>query len=298
MTDATMTKKETKKETVAMPASPAPLTSIAVSKILVPDNIRQEGWEKKIGRLKESIEANGLEQPIKVRIMTKPGPAGELYELVWGFRRLMACKDLGWTTITAIFESSKATNKDIFISRLVENFERADLTSLEEAMAFRKAIDVLGITAKELADRIGQTSGFVSQRLGMLKLPEPVQEAVQSGKITATHARELGRVNDEKTQLKLLKSAEDKDLSATELKEKVDALDEKEKKSTNRGRKAAPADAKEKKEPGKKEILEAMHSLDEKKKVAAQEKDTTKETFYKGMIRGIGWARGMVKNLY
>jgi ParB-like chromosome segregation protein Spo0J len=132
----------------------------------------------------------------------------------------------------------------------------------------------------------------------MLKLPESVQEAVQSGKITATHARELGRVSDEKTQLKLLKSAEDKDLSATELKEKVDALDVKEKKSTNRGRKAGPTDAKEKKEPGKKEVLEAMHSLDEKKKVAAQEKDTTKEAFYKGMIRGVGWARGMVKNLY
>jgi ParB family chromosome partitioning protein len=282
-----------------MPTAPAPLPMVVISKILVPENIRQEGWEKKIGRLKDSIEADGLEQPIKVRILTKPGPGGELYELVWGFRRLMVCKELGWTTIPAIFASSKETNKDIFISRLVENFERSDLTPLEEATAFRKAIDELGISAKELADRLGQTSGFVSQRLGMLKLPEPVQKAVQSGKISATHARELGRVTDEKTQLRLLKSAEDKELSATDLKEKVDALDVKDRKSTNRGRKAAPSDAKDaKKEPGKKEVLAAMDSLVEKKKAAAEAKDETKETFYKGMIRGIGWARGMVKNLF
>ena len=276
--------------------------TLAISKIYIPPNIRRPGWNnpKKLQELMRSIAEAGLKQPPGVFAYAegKKGPKGETHELVFGQRRLEACKRLKWTTVPVVLLSSKSSSKDLFVSKLVENFEREDLSPLEEAEAFRQAISELSFTAKELAKRIGKTDGYVSQRLGLLKMPEKVQRAVQKEEITPTHARELARVTDPKKQEKLLQEA--KRLPLPEFKEKVDQLDAKDKKHTGRGRKPKEKGGMvpELKAPPSAEVAAALGTLDETKKAASEKADKAGEAYFKGMIRGIGWARGLgVKNL-
>lgn len=274
--------------------------TLPVSKIYVPPNIRRPGWEKNLDKLMYSIEKAGLKQPPGVIAYTgdKKGPNGETHELVFGQRRLEACKRLKWTTIPVVLLSSKSSGKDIFVSKLVENFEREDLSPLEEAEAFRQAISELGFTAKALAKRIGKTDGYVSQRLGLLKLPDKVRKAVQKQEITPTHARELARVTDAKQQERLLQEA--KRLPLAEFKERIDALDAQDKKHTKRGRKPRKENnlVPEIKMPPSAAVAEALGVLDEKKKAAGDKNDKIGEAYLRGMIRGIGWARGLgVKDL-
>lgn len=290
------------KETLTQP-------TLAINKILVPKNLRKDGWEKKIDELVKLIEENGLLQPPGVRLLATIGPSGETHELAFGFRRLEACKKLGWTTVPVTLRGSKTTGKDTFSARLTENFGREDLSALEEAEAFKHAIDTLGFTAKDLAGRIGKTDGYISQRLSLLKMSEPVKKAVQSGQITPTHARELARVTDEKEQKKFLELA--KNMTLPEFKAEVEAASSK--KVSNRGRQTKPVKAEppaksEKTEKiakipidmgrPKLELRKALADLDVTKKKAIEAGDKLKVEFFKGMMRGVGWAGGMVKDLY
>jgi len=149
-----------------------------------------------------------------------------------------------------------------------------------------------------LAARIGKTDGYVSQRLSLLKMPDVVQKAVQDGEITPTHARELSRLTDEKEQEKLLKHA--KRMSMPEFKEKIEAATSK--KLTNRGRKAKPekvarADGRVPVVRSKEDLRKALSTLDVHKKKADDMGDKLRAEFFKGMMRGIGWAGGLVKDL-
>jgi len=287
-----------KKETMTQP-------TLAISKIFVPKNLRRAGWEKNIDDLTKLIEDAGLKQPPGVRAYDgKVGPKGETHELVFGFRRLEACKRLKYTTIPVTLLSAKSSSKDVFVSRLVENFGREDLSPLEEAEALKRAIEELGFTAKDLASRISKTDGYVSQRLALLKMPDSVQKAVQKGEITPTHARELGRVTNVKEQNKLLEQA--KHMPMPEFKEKVEAASSK--KQTNRGRKAQAEEAgkADSREDGKVttsiarskgDMRKALSELDVHKKKATDSGDKLRAEFFKGMMRGIGWSGGLVKDL-
>lgn len=291
-------KKTAEKETIIQP-------TLSISKIFVPKNLRHAGWEKNLDDLLKLVQEAGLKQPPGVRAYPdgKLGPNGETHELVFGFRRLEACKRLGYTTIPVTILSSKSSNKDVFVARLVENFGREDLSPLEEAEALKLAIDKLGFTAKDLAAHIGKTAGYVSQRLSLLKMSGPIKEAVQRAEITPTHARELARVTDEREQSKLLERA--KRTPMPEFKEQVEAASSK--RQTNRGRKAEP---KKEKQPShaegkiavedirpKGELKKALSDLDVYKKRAVDANDRLQAEFFKGMMRGIGWAGGMVREL-
>lgn len=267
---------------------------VPINSILIPKNIRHSGWERNIDELMQSIEHHGLEQPPKVRLLSEPGPNGEQYELVYGQRRLEACKRLGWTTIPVIFARTKASMKDIFVSRLVENCDREDLSPLEEAEIFRQAIDQYGLTAKELARRIGKTDGYVSQRLKLLNLPDKVKEAVQKGEISPTHARELTRITDQTVQEKLLNSA--KKLPIAEFKTKVDNIDTSVRKITNRGRRSKKTNQLTR--PSREKIQAAIEEVGIRQKTAEKNNDTVTAEYYKGMLRGIEWVCGFVEKLF
>lgn len=273
----------------------SPQPTWAISKIFVPDNVRDDGWQEGLGELQASIQADGLQQPIKIKVYppNQSGPAAETAELVFGQRRLECCKRLGWTVIPVIFDSSKSSAKDRFIHMLVENNERLELTPLEQAKSYKRAISEFKLSAGALAKRIGVTSGHISQRLKLLDMSDDVKDAVEKGDITATHARELSRITDENEQKKLLKQA--KKLPITEFKEKVAALDPKKKRQTKRGRKAKVPTTGHRRSDA--EATEALGKLDERKKTAVEKEDDLNAQFYKGMIRGIGWSFGKVKNL-
>jgi ParB family chromosome partitioning protein len=257
------------------------------------ENTRDPGWETKVSDLQSLIKAQGLLQP--VGIAEQGGPNGEPFKLVFGSRRREACKRLKWSQIDAKLAPKKSTHSELFFWKLGENSGRKDLSPLEEARAFRKAVDSYKIAAKDLARRLGKTDGYVSQRLALLKLPEEVQDAVEEGRITATHAREISRVTDENEQRKLVKKAES--MPVNDFKDHVAALDGGKKKSSNRGRKPREDNVGEKVGVrNEKEAVKMLGTLDTHMKSAAQ-KDThdaqLQKEYFKGCIRGIMWARKM-----
>lgn len=209
---------------------------LAVSKILVADNVRDPGWEKNIAELKASIKAAGVQQPPGVKPLDKPGPNGETHELIFGHRRLIACKELGMTRVPVVLLPRGISKKDALLRQLAENTGRANLTPLEEAAVFRRLIDEYGMSAKDIAQQWGYTEGAVSQRLALIKAPEAVRTAVEEGRITPTHARELVRVTDPKAQARLLKQVEKEHMPIPELKQRITELAPDMKRNDARGR--------------------------------------------------------------
>jgi ParB family chromosome partitioning protein len=302
MSKSTTKTKKTKKETTEMTTP-----RVAISKIFVPENVRDEGWESKIGTLAKSIAASGLEQPIKV--IPYQGDNGQQFELVHGFRRLEACKSLKWTMVPVVFGGSKMTEKDKYISRLTENDEREDLTPLEEARALQKGIEEHKFTVRELARRRGKTEGHISQRLALLRLPEAVKDAIETGELKPTHARAMLQVKDEAEQVKLLDDA--KKMSVQEFQEKVNSLGPDKAEKSTRGRKAKEKPATDNDKGASKaaspveshdrtmeEVKEALAKLDEKKVKAKAAEDAAKEAYIKGMMRGVAWVKGLAKTLW
>ena len=262
---------------------------------------RDTGWEQEVVELQGLIHEQGLLQPIGLR--EKPGPNGGKYKLVFGRRRREACRRLKWTRIEAKIAPKRLTLKEEFFWKLTENSGRKDLRPLEEARAFHRAIHEDKITtAKELAEKLCKTGGYVSQRLQLLKLPENVRKAVSVGKITATHAREIARVTDEEMQKKLLSKAET--MPVTDFKDHVAQLGKDKKKDSARGRKIRadkPVSVGEKSGVrSEKEVMKALGELDVQRREAREKNNGLREEYFKGMVRGIAWVRKMggVKKLY
>lgn len=292
MPSKTTTKKEKKTDNQSTPR-------VAISKIFIPENVRDDGWEGKVGPLAKSIGASGLEQPVKV--IPYGGSNGKEYELIHGFRRLEACKSLKWTTVPVVFGGSKMSERDKYISRLTENDERNDLSPMEEARALQRGIEDHKFTVKELAKRRGKTEGHISQRLSLLRLPDVVKDAIEKGELRPTHARAMLQVKDEKEQVKLLGAA--KRMSVQEFQEKVDSLGPDKASKSSRGRKAKePKETKPLSQdvPDRtmEEVKAALAKLDDKKVKAVEKEDVGKEAYIKGMMRGLAWSKGLTKTLW
>ena len=134
--------------------------------------------------LTESITQVGLLQPIVVR-ETDDG-----YALVAGERRLRAAKRAGLSEIPAIVRRVE-DDAGSLVEALIENVQREDLTPLEEAAAYQQMIDDFGMTHADVAERVGRSRSAVSNSLRLLGLPAGVQALVESGDLSAGHARAL-----------------------------------------------------------------------------------------------------------
>lgn len=153
-----------------------------------PEQPRTVFNEKKLNELCESIKEHGVIQPVILK------PAAKGYILVAGERRVKACTLAGMKTVPSIIREYNA----IYLSELaiLENLQREDLTSIEEAIAFERAIYNLKLTHEELAKKIGKSRVYVTNILGLLNLPETVIDDVNLGKISMGHARALSKLKD------------------------------------------------------------------------------------------------------
>jgi ParB family chromosome partitioning protein len=271
---------------------------LSINKILADKNVRGGNWEKDVKELAERIRARGMLVPALVEVLKTPGPRGETHRLVYGYRRLAACKLLSHTEFK-VTTTAELPEKEAIFLRIVENSGRADLQPLEEAVTFGHLINDLGCIAKDVAASIGMTESYVSQRLALLKLPEQIKNALEHEKITATHARDLARIKDEKKQERFLEKAES--MPAAEFHKAVEEVVAKERDpdAPKRGRpekkKPESEDAKTaaSNERPQKEIMEALHRMDALKIEAAKEEDKVREAHLKGIIKGIMWAAKM-----
>lgn len=145
--------------------------------------------EEALQELAESIKNYGVFQPIIVKKSIKG------YDLIAGERRLRASRLAGKETIPAIIkEFSDDQMREI---ALLENLQRENLTPIELAWAYKGIIDSLHIRQEDLADKIGKSRSHVTNTLGLLRLPEEIQNQILDNKISMGHAKILSKIDDD-----------------------------------------------------------------------------------------------------
>lgn len=149
-----------------------------------PEQPRRHFDEAKLQELTESIKAHGLLQPIRVRWDAK----ATVYRIVSGERRWRASNLAGRPTIDAIVVDDATTIEAIRIEQIVENLQRDDFTKTDTARAYRSLMESWGITARELAARLGVSESTVSRGLGVLKLSDEERAKVDAGKVAVSKA--------------------------------------------------------------------------------------------------------------
>src|SRR5881296_2208806 len=168
----------------ATPAAPPPAGErlVPVQDIVPnPDQPRRHFDEEALAALADSIRRHGLLQPLVVRRV-----AGR-YELIAGERRLRAAVRAGLERVPVIVREARA--EDRLELALIENVQRENLTALEEAEAYRQLLDQHGLTQDELAERVGKSRPAITNTLRLLGLPDAVKAQLESGELTAGHAR-------------------------------------------------------------------------------------------------------------
>lgn len=162
-----------------------------------------------LAELAASIKEFGVLQPLVVRPI-----GGERYELIAGERRLRASKLAGLTEVPVVVRSADA-QASLEIA-LIENVQREDITALECALAYRRLIDEFGLTQEQVAERVGKSRVAISNTLRLLRLPEPMQYAIQSGSVSEGHARALLMTDSPVAQQKLFKKILEDGISVRE----------------------------------------------------------------------------------
>jgi ParB family chromosome partitioning protein len=154
--------------------------------------------EGRLQQLADSIAHQGVIQPLLVR----PHPEGaSRFELIAGERRLRAMRLLGWPTTPALV--LPIADGELLETSLVENLQREALTPIEEAQALRDLLERHGYTQETLARRIGRDRSTIANLIRLLALPVPIQEDLESGRLTAGHARALLALHDPVMQIAL-----------------------------------------------------------------------------------------------
>ncbi len=131
--------------------------------------------EEKLNELKDSIEKNGLLQPIVVKKAVKG------YYIIAGERRFRAFELLGKKTIPAIIK--EMSDEEMMIFAVLENLQREDLSSLEEAESYKNLMDKMELTQEELAKKLGKSRPYIANSLRLLKLPAEIRAELEKGVI-------------------------------------------------------------------------------------------------------------------
>lgn len=162
-----------------------------------PDQPRLHFDESEIKGLSESIKSVGLIQPIIIRMVNND------YVVVAGERRLRAAKEAGLEEIKSIIiEADEEKNLTL---ALIENIQRSDLDPIEEAKAYKVLINRFKLKQQEVAKRVGKERATISNSLRLLNLPDDIQNALSSGKISAGHAKVLLSIPQQEKQIEYYK---------------------------------------------------------------------------------------------
>ncbi len=174
---------------IPMPA-PAPAASSGPQEIAVelidpnPYQTRRQINEAALAELAESIRASGVVQPVVLR------PAAEgRYQLVAGERRWLASRRAGKATIPAVVR--QISNEQAMEITIIENLQREDLNPIEQARAFERLSREFNLTQEQIASRTGKDRASIANFIRLLKLPDALQDALESGIISFGHGKVL-----------------------------------------------------------------------------------------------------------
>jgi ParB family chromosome partitioning protein len=177
---------------------------------------RQQFDDIRIQELSESIKENGVIQPLIVR------KRGNSYEIVAGERRWRASKLAGVTEVPVVLK--EMSDRVTLQTALVENIQRSDLNSIEEAKAYRQLVEEYGMTQDELSKKVGKERSSVTNCLRLLKLPTYTQDHVVKGELSTGHAKVLCGLDSEEKIKKATAEIIKKGLSVRETENLVDRL--------------------------------------------------------------------------
>jgi ParB family chromosome partitioning protein len=155
--------------------------------------------------LSQSIKANGIIQPIVVRRL------GGRYQIVAGERRWRAAQRAGIYRVPVVVKD--VSDEKLLELALIENIQRHDLNPVEEARAYRKLIDSIGLTQELVAERVGKSRTMITTSLRLLRLPGEILKMIEEEKISAGHARALLMIGDGAAQRRLAKTIAEMSLS-------------------------------------------------------------------------------------
>ena len=227
--------------------------------------------EESLKELSESIKEHGVLQPILVK------QKGRMYEIVVGERRWRASKLAGLKEIPAIVKDMDS--REAAEAALIENIQREDLGSVEEARAYKALIDEYDLTQEELAKRVSKSRTAITNSMRLLQLDDDVLELIENGELSAGHARAILAINGKRNQYKAAREVINDGLSVRQTEKLV--------KSYNSD-----------KEKQQKKHTETEEEKNKALYIAAVERELTEAMNTKVSIRSTGKSKGRIEIEY
>jgi len=184
-----------------------------------PDQPRRDFDEEKLSELADSIKLHGLLQPILVK------PDGSKYHIIAGERRFRASQIAGLDRISCIVRD--CTDQEMTEKALIENIQRADLSPVEEGLAYARLMEEYGLTQEQVAKRVGKGRPTVANLLRIIQLPTEVLEQLKTGNISLGHAKLLLTLENPQQQIALAHQIFTESMSVRDTEIHLQAKDEK-----------------------------------------------------------------------
>ena len=193
---------------------PAPAGEVPTS-ALDPNPFQPRGSldPARLAELSASIRESGIVQPILVR------RRGERFQIIAGERRFRAAQAAGLATVPVTVRD--VDDEHLLELALVENIQREELNSIEEAQAYHRLQDEFRLTQEEIARRVGRDRTTVANTLRLLRLPRELREMVAASRLDAGHARALLALDRAEDQVALGREAARRGLSVREVERRV-----------------------------------------------------------------------------
>ena len=173
--------------------------------------------EDSLKELAKSIKEYGIVQPVIVKKSIKG------YELVAGERRTRAARIAGLTEVPAIIKDFN--DQEMMEIALIENVQREDLNPIEEAKSTMNIIKLRGCTQEEFAEKFGKSRTYITNLLGLLKLPDEVQKMLINKELSTSHARVLSKLEDENKIIELANKIKKENLNVRDIEKLVNNVD-------------------------------------------------------------------------
>ena len=166
-----------------------------------PQQPRKHFDQKSLNELAQSISSQGIIQPLVVR---RHPEFPNKFELVAGERRWRALKQIDVTQVPVVLRN--VSDNEILEVSILENIQRENLTVIEEAQSYFDLLQIHGYTQEELANKLGRDRSTIANMLRLLQLPSALKNDLETGRITAGHARSILSLPNEGLQLEIRKS--------------------------------------------------------------------------------------------
>ena len=180
---------------------------------------RRDILKEPLEELAASIKANGVLQPIVIRPLPGGLRDGARYEIICGERRWQAAQLAGLKDIPAIVRD--LSDREAALVALIENIQREELTSAEEARAFKRLVEEFSLTHQEIADLVGRSRAAVTNHMRLLELPPEIVALIDERALAMGHARALLGLDSDAERLRLGQLVADREYSVRETEQLV-----------------------------------------------------------------------------